>query len=92
MWANMRIIVLLNSLKVGVTRSLRTRQMLRVDLCAKRVGAYAPYAPPPAYVLVFSLWHMTNRTFVLFFFTLPIPVTESTQSMVTSMKQTFERR
>ena len=42
MWANMRII----SLKVGVTRSLRTRQMLKVDLCANRAGAYAPYAPP----------------------------------------------
>ena len=43
MWANMRIIVLLNSLKVGVTRSLRRRQM---DLCANGAGAYAPYAPP----------------------------------------------
>ena len=41
MWANMRI-----SLKVGVTRSLRTRQMLKVDLCANGAGAYAPYAPP----------------------------------------------
>ena len=46
MWANMRIIVLLTSLKVGVTRSLRTRQMLKVDLCANGAGAYAPYAPP----------------------------------------------
>ena len=46
MWANMCIIVLLNSLKVGVTRSLRTRQMLKVDLCANGAGAYAPYAPP----------------------------------------------
>ena len=46
MWANMRIIVLLNCLKVGVTRSLRTRQMLKVDLCASGAGAYAPYAPP----------------------------------------------
>ena len=46
MWANMRIIVLLNSLKVGVTRSLRTRQMLKVDHCAYGAGAYAPYAPP----------------------------------------------
>ena len=43
MWANMRIIVLLNALKVG---SLRTRQMLKVDLCANGAGAYAPYAPP----------------------------------------------
>ena len=43
MWANMRIIVLLNTLKVG---SLRTRQMLKVDLCANGAGAYAPYAPP----------------------------------------------
>ena len=51
MWANMRIIVLLNSLKVGVTRSLRTRQMLKVDLCANGAGVYAPYAPPPAYGL-----------------------------------------
>ena len=55
MWANMRIF------KVGVTRSLRTRQiaelrnnyttyinlrMLKVDLCANGAGAYAPYAPP----------------------------------------------
>ena len=39
----MRIIVLLNALKVG---SLRTRQMLKVDLCANGAGAYAPYAPP----------------------------------------------
>ena len=46
MWANMRIVVLLNALKVG---SLRTRQMLKVDLCANGAGAYAPYAPyaPP---------------------------------------------
>ena len=44
MWANMRIIVLLNALKVG---SLRTRQMLKVDLCTNGAGAYAPYAPPP---------------------------------------------
>ena len=40
-WANMRM-------KVGVTRSLRT---LKVDLCANGAGAYAPYAPPPAYGL-----------------------------------------
>ena len=46
MWANMCIIVLLNSLKVGVTRSLRTRQMLKVDLCVNGAGAYALYAPP----------------------------------------------
>ena len=46
MWENMRIIVLLNSLKLGVTRSLHTRQMLKVDLCANGAGAYAPYAPP----------------------------------------------
>ena len=46
MWAHMCIIVLLNSLKVGVTRSLRTRKMLKVDLCANGAGAYAPYAPP----------------------------------------------
>ena len=39
----MRIIVLLNALKVGW---LRTRQMLKVDLCANGAGAYAPYAPP----------------------------------------------
>ena len=43
MWANVRIIVLFNALKVG---SLRTRQMLKVDLCANGAGAYAPYAPP----------------------------------------------
>ena len=43
MWANMRIIVLLNAVKVG---SLRTRQMLKVDFCANGAGAYAPYAPP----------------------------------------------
>jgi len=43
MWANMRIIVLLNSLKVGVTSSHRTR---KVDICANGGGAYAPYAPP----------------------------------------------
>ena len=43
MWANIRIIVLLNALKVG---SLRTRQMLKVDLCANGADAYAPYAPP----------------------------------------------
>ena len=46
MWAHMCIIVLLNSLKVGVTRSLRTRKMLKVDLCANGAGAYEPYAPP----------------------------------------------
>ena len=40
-WANMRI-----SLKVDLTRSLRKRQMLKVDLCANGAGAYAPYAPP----------------------------------------------
>ena len=39
----MRIIVLLDALKVG---SFRTRQMLKVDLCANGAGAYAPYAPP----------------------------------------------
>ena len=44
MWANMRM-------TVGVTRSLRTRQMLKVDLCANGAGAYAPYAPSPAYGL-----------------------------------------
>ena len=59
---------------------------------SKRGGCVHTLRIPLAYGLVFSLWHMTNRTFVLFFFTLPIPVTESTQSMVTSMKQTFERR
>ena len=48
----MRIIVLLNALKVGW---LRTRQMLKVDLCANGAGAYAPYAPPlPTGLIVHS--------------------------------------
>ena len=33
------------ALKVGVTRSFHTRQMLKVDLCANEVGANVPYAP-----------------------------------------------
>ena len=36
----------LYSLKVGVTHSLRMRQMLKVDLCTNGTGPCAPYAPP----------------------------------------------
>ena len=63
MWANMYIIVVkVVIVKVGVTRSLRARQMLKVDLCASGAGAYAPYAPP----LPTGLQMYTYITFIQF--------------------------